>query len=1112
MPIVDSVLNQSNMKSADFSYLDTKLTPEEEPAYQEWKSKYAPNDSGFDYDLKGAFKAGVVPDENTGHMPDTFKKPNHPTFSDQSKFYMDAPNWAGSWDGDKYIPSPAKVMSSGYLKPQDLYYQPPRVKSEKIHDATWGEAIEADYNLFNPFYRYFDQYVTNNLSHENTDPNFNPLDHVPRGFEDGLPFYANANNQRDIANVTGYIQMQRARQELLQRTGTAQDIVGMFAAGVADPTMLVPTTGGLKFIRGAETVAGKAGRSALLTSASMLPYDELDAATDPTHTLKDSAVTIGTGTLIGGLLGPALAHTPISEVKKAEENLAAHFGFKDTAESASELNTATSKEDLLNNYADSVGAARAPNVVDPKGLSDTMGLDKVTSITSPKGQITAGPVQAAKDILYKLITPGAVLKENKAGIATAESIEGEVSRLAGTENALIHDIGNEIYPSYLKRIKGTSEAKLTKEEFFREVGKANHLGDEHVIPEVQLAAQRYRSEVHDPHWQLMKDVGLIKEDAAPEFKGGLKSYATIAFDKIAVKQKLQEMTADLLEHFKAKWLAEHGELPTGHDLHKMEVQANETPANITRGKGIPVIDGYAQDPFHPQVGQNVVDQITGGTRKLDLPVDKLFKYIELDPRATSWERQRQLNKILMYDRFKTLDIGEILSPVQQEIANKLKELQGIKKTAYQYQANQALQNLTHIMKAMTGELTPVSDLAKNLQKMSYLSSGGGFLVSSFNDVATPIITVGMKPILTTALATLGSGMKTLKLGKKEALLANAIISEVSRELKLNINNVYEDLRTNGRIGKVLQYGTEKLARLSMIEQYTNTVKSFSALAISHDVLEQAAKVAEGKKIPEFKKALLLSYGIDDAELAKIYEQYQKYGTKSGALMIPNTNSWDNKAAIRKFRYLLSGEINTANLTGSYTKADMPKSTNTSMGSVIAQFHRYSFLTTNKLAIRAAQKRDFGVAAGLMTAVAIGAGIAQMKAAINGEPMIDDTDQLIREGIDRSGVLGVGFDLNDMMETATSGEMGLAGWFGLAPNRRYGNVSTVGVLSGPSGQVIESMVKVARGINNGKMTKGQALALQKLTPFYSLFYLRYLFGNSLAEAASGQQITSMKPQP
>jgi hypothetical protein len=117
---------------------DTVLTPAEEDAFQQWKAKYAPRDSGEDYDLRGAFKAGLTPGPN-GHWPDTFKKPNHPTFSNESKYRDLAPNKAGSWQGETFVPpevsrAHAKLKKTEakrssrfdrgkYIPPEDLPYK-----------------------------------------------------------------------------------------------------------------------------------------------------------------------------------------------------------------------------------------------------------------------------------------------------------------------------------------------------------------------------------------------------------------------------------------------------------------------------------------------------------------------------------------------------------------------------------------------------------------------------------------------------------------------------------------------------------------------------------------------------------------------------------------------------------------------------------------------------------------------------------------------------------------------------------------------------------------------------------------------------------------------------
>lgn len=95
---------------------DTPLTPAEESQFKTWKQKYAPKDTGEDYDLRGAFKAGLKPDPKSGHWPDTFKKPNHPTFSNESQYAV-GPNAAraGHWEGDQFIPpAPAEHMGTDF--------------------------------------------------------------------------------------------------------------------------------------------------------------------------------------------------------------------------------------------------------------------------------------------------------------------------------------------------------------------------------------------------------------------------------------------------------------------------------------------------------------------------------------------------------------------------------------------------------------------------------------------------------------------------------------------------------------------------------------------------------------------------------------------------------------------------------------------------------------------------------------------------------------------------------------------------------------------------------------------------------------------------------------
>lgn len=93
---------------------ETRLSGTEEQRFDEWRRKYVrPGDTGEDYDFRGAFKAGLHPDPENGHWPDTFKKPNHPTFSNESKYAKgQLATYAGHWKGETFVP-PKKRWGGG---------------------------------------------------------------------------------------------------------------------------------------------------------------------------------------------------------------------------------------------------------------------------------------------------------------------------------------------------------------------------------------------------------------------------------------------------------------------------------------------------------------------------------------------------------------------------------------------------------------------------------------------------------------------------------------------------------------------------------------------------------------------------------------------------------------------------------------------------------------------------------------------------------------------------------------------------------------------------------------------------------------------------------------
>jgi hypothetical protein len=106
---------------------DTFLGVAAEGLYQERK-KSLPKalQSEKDYDLRGAYKAGLLDNVEEGmHLPDTFKKPNHITFSKESKYYEEG-MWAGEWVDDYTFKIPLNTPKAKLAKLKEYFakYEP----------------------------------------------------------------------------------------------------------------------------------------------------------------------------------------------------------------------------------------------------------------------------------------------------------------------------------------------------------------------------------------------------------------------------------------------------------------------------------------------------------------------------------------------------------------------------------------------------------------------------------------------------------------------------------------------------------------------------------------------------------------------------------------------------------------------------------------------------------------------------------------------------------------------------------------------------------------------------------------------------------------------------
>src|SRR5215471_15440131 len=105
---------------------NTMLSAPDQQRFDTWAAKQGQRASSYDYDMQGWWKENGSKDLTGAHLTDKYKKPNHPTFSDQSIYHGTDGQMGGHWiqEDDKswsFAPGSANMRNHGPDKLQDYF-------------------------------------------------------------------------------------------------------------------------------------------------------------------------------------------------------------------------------------------------------------------------------------------------------------------------------------------------------------------------------------------------------------------------------------------------------------------------------------------------------------------------------------------------------------------------------------------------------------------------------------------------------------------------------------------------------------------------------------------------------------------------------------------------------------------------------------------------------------------------------------------------------------------------------------------------------------------------------------------------------------------------------
>ena len=309
------------------------------------------------------------------------------------------------------------------------------------------------------------------------------------------------------------------------------------------------------------------------------------------------------------------------------------------------------------------------------------------------------------------------------------------------------------------------------------------------------------------------------------------------------------------------------------------------------------------------------------------------------------------------------------------------------------------------------------------------------------------------------------------------------------EVMMDIDPMYAAATAGERLA---QEGANAMFLLNGLSAYTDMMKRFSGGIIQSQMIESSIKWSKGQKLTPRQKETLLRLGIDKDDAKAIAKQWQDAGAVgpgngTNKLYLANTEKWTDVEVTRKFRAGLAEEVNNAVITP--RPGDKPNFADTPLGSVIFQFKSFGMGATNRTLLAGLQQKDAQALHGMLSMIGLGYLVDVIRSGpYDSRPLIS-MDRFI-QAVDYSGVTGILFELNNMLETSTGAflesPLGIRPLAGIDP--AFGDTDAARAIGTSGGPTFGLLAKLISSITDSDAsTADQIKAVRRLLPFNQLIW-------------------------
>ncbi|SPX92153.1 Uncharacterised protein [Morganella morganii] len=481
-------------------------------------------------------------------------------------------------------------------------------------------------------------------------------------------------------------------------------------------------------------------------------------------------------------------------------------------------------------------------------------------------------------------------------------------------------------------------------------------------------------------------------------------------------------------------------------------------------------------------------------RTLNIPDERIKDFLESDVNYVMENYIRQVApEIELTKRFGRVDMDGQIKAITEDYNRLISEAATPKERAKLEKRREAdLRDIRAMRDRLLGTYGAPKDPAsffvragRVARHVNFLRLLGGMTISSLPDMARPIMQHGLR----SALKPLGKMMTDIS----KMRIAKADLREMGIGLEYALSSrskVIADLNDpysrRSFLERGLEWSSQKFGNFTLMNQYTDTMKMWSGLITQSKVLNAAKAVAGGKKLSKKEITKLAHIGIDESMLHRIADQYSRHGEDLDGLLTGHSHLWDDRVVREVFQSAILKDVRTTVITPGI--GDTPLMMSSELGKIVMQFKTFFFATHNRALVSGIQSGDASFYYGALLQVGLGSLVYVLKSMMAGREINTDPANLVKEGLDWSGMMGWLGEPNNVLENLSGGTYGMSAMFGGPPASRYQSRNGIGALLGPTFDLGGDIKNITAGVLNGEFDDREVRSVRKLLPFQNLFYL------------------------